>query len=534
MTEARTTSSNGHDPEKTAHILVTQCLQNGFFLADDCRLCLPREQAVQMLVGNQTDSDVVGLTPEKRNHFIQQLSDHYFSSDRNGNRREIRSRHLSQGPLYRFLSGAITKKPRNSDLHVINIRDWHVLSEQYDHERRVYGKHCEANTWEAEPLEGFEEFLAPWKADPKGWKNASPLLGYQKQCYPRVHFHEVLSDSVFDFRHSDAIEEASTNRGPRSHFETLFQELTRGKDQVYVVVIGVYTDIKIKTLLMGLQSRFPVRNLIVPDVLTAAPSLERHLEGLDFADKVLNVEVIHSLNGALSVLDHEEKQGNGGFEEIPQQLFLCSIDYTKMRTHFLDRQNVLGYQDQKIAEYLLLTSRRSADVYRHVYSTNRWLTWFGRISLSLLVLMIVAEALDLLTINWKAWLAAGLGSTAQILPAFFTKPLERMQQNLNNLVRLRNYLESYSLTTAILRHHLTSAELLCDHDLAKLKRQMELIQEIAARMRINFLDIARRTDATSCKETIAEIGAALGDADAGQEATRVARNPAEPVLSPSE
>ena len=50
---------------------------------------------------------------------------------------------------------------------------------------------------------------------------------------------------------------------------------------VYVVVIGVYTDIKVPTLLVGLRTRCDLPNLGVSDTFTASATLERHLAGLD-------------------------------------------------------------------------------------------------------------------------------------------------------------------------------------------------------------------------------------------------------------
>src|SRR5207247_7279340 len=63
--------------------------------------------------------------------------------------------------------------------------------------------------------------------------------------------------------------------------------------QLYVAVIGVYTDIKVQLLLAGLRSRYELENLAVSDTLTGSRSLERHLRELDFADKPLNAEATH-------------------------------------------------------------------------------------------------------------------------------------------------------------------------------------------------------------------------------------------------
>src|SRR5438034_622980 len=68
------------------------------------------------------------------------------------------------------------------------------------------------------------------------------------------------------------------------------------RSHIYIAVIGVYTDLKVLTLLAGLRTRYNVPNLAVSDTLTASPTLERHLAGLDFAAKLLGVEVIHGVN----------------------------------------------------------------------------------------------------------------------------------------------------------------------------------------------------------------------------------------------
>ena len=89
----------------------------------------------------------------------------------------------------------------------------------------------------------------------------------------------------------------SVDGRPRALFD-LAQEVdddenVRCNDRIYVAVIGVYTDLKIKTLLTALRTLYNIPNLAVSDTLTASATLERHLSGLDFAAKVLGVEVIH-------------------------------------------------------------------------------------------------------------------------------------------------------------------------------------------------------------------------------------------------
>ena len=119
------------EPEdgEARYVLITQCLQNDFLLNDECRLSLPEPIVRAVLLGQsgleaKGDKGVRGL-PAKP---------------------------VAAGPLGRFLEQTIGRRRRGEDgrgvLHVINIRDWHIPDDNYDSERRRYGAHCEAGTWE--------------------------------------------------------------------------------------------------------------------------------------------------------------------------------------------------------------------------------------------------------------------------------------------------------------------------------------------------------------------------------------------------
>lgn len=497
---------------KTVHILITQCLQNGFFLSDSNRLSLPIEVVNRLFLGTYSP-------PARR-----QLP---TLSKPEPNRRNFHPDDLKEGPLYKFLSTVIDKKKRNSELHVIHLKDWHSLSPRYDEERRLYGGHCEADTWEAEPIEGFEQYLKPWGSDKAKYDAAKSLDGFKYSN--KVTFYEVLSDSVFDFKQSKTIKHKQARDVKAcldssslsvSHLSLLLDNLIQKNQQdentqIYVTVIGVYTDIKIKTLLVGLRSRYDLPNLMVSDVLTASPSLERHLEGLDFADKVLNVEIVSDLNTIVGILDKEKRDEKGVSSEekqIPKALTADSIKWRDYRNYFLDKQTVLSYQDQHLAEYMKLTTKRSTDIYNQVYNLNVWLTWIGRVAIGLLLLLIIwngflvnitplMDRFHLETIPIEVFVATGIGTFAQIIPLFFTKPQEQMQKNLAVLVRLRNYLETYSMTTAILRHHLTTPERLAEGDIEDLHKQMEAIKKAADSLKENFKDISYRPEDTSTSDT---------------------------------
>ena len=105
------------------YILITQCLQNDFFINKECRLCLPDDEVERML-GKKDDS---------------------------------------KKPLEFFLKNLIGGKDdnikRNVSLHVINIRDCHYPGPSYDQERQEYGRHCESDTKGFEYIKGLEVYL---------------------------------------------------------------------------------------------------------------------------------------------------------------------------------------------------------------------------------------------------------------------------------------------------------------------------------------------------------------------------------------
>src|SRR5262245_41958014 len=109
----------------TRYVLLTQCLQNDFFLNRECQIYLGDEAALAMLIGNTTE-----VVPKPTN-----------------GRLSIPADALSRGPLGSFLGAVIDRRRKGEDgdgrLYVINIRDWHEPGPSYDVERRAYGSHCE-------------------------------------------------------------------------------------------------------------------------------------------------------------------------------------------------------------------------------------------------------------------------------------------------------------------------------------------------------------------------------------------------------
>ena len=353
-------------------------------------------------------------------------------------------------------------------LDVINIRDWHVPGDAYDAERRSYGSHCERGTWGAAYIEGLQHYLDP------GGAPVNEEARYFEEGSVRIH--HVHTDSIFDFRpRSDRIG-AGERKFRKSALEIVLDVLVQGSDadiermsellrkdgrpgalfelasevdddetircddRLYVAVIGVYTDLKVKTVLTGVRTRYNLPNLAVSDTLASSATLERHLGGLDFASKVLDVEVLHGINDLVRFL--------GGSGDLADESDVVAADsFSRYQSFFQDRQNVLAYETQRLQDYLLLTERRARDVYETVKRANTFLlVWGGTFLIATLVLSILA-AVGL--VDWQLAAITGGLSLAQFLGAFFSQPTADLQRNLTNLAAFKMILESHSLKTAL-------------------------------------------------------------------------------------
>lgn len=464
---------------KNLFVLVTQCLQNSFFLEADCQLCLPSRVVEQMLLGAGGELQDTNRTASSVRHFPTGL--------------------LRAGPLYRFLDTVINSRSREDPLHIINIKDWHDRSPNYDQERRVYGTHCEADTYGAECIDGFEVLLEPWKtlanrtAASDAHLKALEPEGYQHEIN---FYHEVRSDTLFDFQAKERGEDSRL----KAIFDNLLEQAEREDRRLYVIVIGAYTDIKIMTLLTSLRSLYQLDNLITSDVLTAAPTLERHLAGLDYCDKVLKVEIIHSLNDLAALFAPKPSQ------RIDSAITSGHPDFRHYRSYYHDKQNVLSYQDDKLAQYVDLAGRRSAKVYQWIYVVNLGLMLFGFMFLILAFISAILHLSDPQKFPAELVLLTGGLSISQLLMAFFAVPSRDMQNNLYSLVRLRNYLEAYSTITALLRHYFTRPELLQMPGgdpkvmLDLLKKQIEIFDMFAGQMNQNFGSISGENVSTEAAE----------------------------------
>jgi hypothetical protein len=480
--------------DEARYVLITQCLQNDFFLNPDCKLYL-------------SDGEVKKLLVAKRSH-----GGGVFEV-KNGHRR-VRDPLLREGPLGTFLAGTVGARLKGRGkgmLHVINIRDWHEPDESYDEERRVHGRHCEAGTWGAGYIDGLEQYLSPagYLADGRGCFHAGE----------RVRVYHVHADSIFDFRprwneldrHQPKFKQSRLEQlldvllaGPVEQVEQLAATLDdRDADarkrsnalrtiarnaigtppsalpSVYVAVIGVYTDIKVPILLAGLRARYLIPNLAVSDTLTGSRGLERQLVGLDFSDKLLRVEIIHGIEDLAAYVGSE-------LELEDESMLVAAPDFQQFRTYFADKQNVLAYQGERQQDYEELTEKRSLRAYHTISWANIFLLIVGGLFLLLAFTASILNLYDSERFDWKIVAVTGGLGLAGLVTVFFTRPMRDLQQNLNNLASFKMVLEGHSLKDAFTRYHLTTPEVLHEvgeasgaafSQIEALRRQLEVIDQ---------------------------------------------------------
>lgn len=456
--------------DDTRYILLTECLQNDFFLNRECRLYLGDQAALSMLVGRNAK-----LPP------------------RGGGRLRLSDADIEHGPLGVFLRAVHDQRRETAaddrravgrgTLHIINIRDWHEPGPAYDHERRVYGSHCEQGTWGAAYIDGVQHLL-----DPAGRASAAEPRSYVEGSLRISHVH---ADSVFDFRpradRGDRFRH-SLRKLPRTDLESALDVLVLGRREdvaaadailaqggnrdaiselaleveqrvmaegpeerlhVYVAVIGVYSDIKVLTLLGGLLARYDLPNLAVSDTLTASRTLERHIAGLDFAAKVMQVEIVHGVNDLVRYL--------GGTPPLQAEDEIVPEDgFAQYQTFFKDKQSVLAYQSEQLQDYLVLTERRALSTYNWIKRSNLFLIAWGSVFLVATLVFAVWAAVDPGDVSWAIPAITGGVGLIQLVSAFYTQPMQDLQRNLKNLTTYRMVLESHSLKMALARFHLTT------------------------------------------------------------------------------
>jgi nicotinamidase-related amidase len=435
------------------HILITQCLQNDFFLNLNCRLSLPADAAGKML--------------------IHPMSEKTFSESKS--RRKIDAGTLSKGPLGRLLRATIGKRLQGAGqgtLHLVNIRDWHTPGEFYDRERRVYGSHCQAGTWGADYLDGLTHLLDPDGTRRKvgDTRSEDPHFNPRGTQHGTVVVHHVHSGTLFDldsfaFRRSELA-------------EVLSQVITpENRGDVRVAVIGVYTDIKVQIVLQSLRVAYNPDSLVVSDSLTASPTLERHLGALDFANKVLGVEVMHGVGDLARYLGTDP----GKDEELESSA--SDVAFADYAEYFRDKQSIVSYEDTQQRSYRQQITGSLRQTMRWVRFANRFLIVCGALTLGATVVLAVVAAIHpgRLPIVLPATLL-GL-SVVQLVYLFFNRPAQQLTALLSREAVIRMLLESRSLRLALARYHLTTPQALragaeAQQEVTILRDQLEVLSDI--------------------------------------------------------
>ncbi|GAA2339248.1 hypothetical protein [Streptomyces violaceusniger] len=429
------------------YVLITQCLQNDFFLNLDCQLSLPDSAVSKLLLDSESGAS---LRAE-------------------GHRRVLSEAELRRSPLARFLDATVGSRMRGHGdgvLHLINIRDWHVPGETYDLERRQYGAHCEADTWGAAYVDGLDDVLAPDLRAPadaeNGWGG-------------KLRVHHVRSNTLFDFQHSSGGRPDLSEPAPLT---TLLDGLLGEGQQetTHVVVIGVLTDIKVQLLLTGIRSRYDVRQLVVSDALTASRTLERHLTALDFCQRVLRTEVMTGLAELARFLgsrpDDDRRLSRGGDAEF--------VGYS---SYIQDKQGILSYEDARMRDYRIQTAERLRRAQHTVGFASKFLLGLGTCLLAGALLLSLVGVFLPDRIGWQSPAVLGALGVGQIVTLFFARPVRSVQDALAEETRYRMILESRSLKVALARFHITTAAALRRHDdvdgqTDALARQLEILEKM--------------------------------------------------------
>ncbi|HTZ27616.1 MAG TPA: hypothetical protein VMC83_26700 [Streptosporangiaceae bacterium] len=436
------------------HILITQCLQNDFFLNLNCRLSLPKDAVSKLLIH-----------PESEKTFSETKS-----------RRKIDEGTLRKGPLGRLLQATVGQRLRGQGreqgtLHLVNIRDWHIPGEHYDRERRVYGSHCQAGTWGAEYIDGLISLLDPdGTRRPLGdARTEDPGFKPEGRRHGSVVVHHVHSGTLFDLE-SFAFRESELAQVLNGIITT------ENRERVRVAVIGVYTDIKIQVVLQSLRVAYNLENLVVSDSLTASPTLERHLGALDFASKVLGVEVMHGVGDLARFVgsDPEDEELESSASDI------AFADYAQ---YFRDKQSIVSYEDTQQRSYRQQISRSLRQTVRLVKATNVFLITCGAATLVATVVLAVVAAVHPGRIPVALPISLLGVSVAELVTIFFNRPVQELTAMLSREAVFRMLLESRSLRLALARYHLTTAQALgsgegARDEAAVLSAQLNVLTEL--------------------------------------------------------
>jgi hypothetical protein len=166
---------------------------------------------------------------------------------------------------------------------------------------------------------------------------------------------------------------------------------------------------------------------------------------------------------------------------------------------------VLAYQDEKLRQYLLLTERRSVEVYERIKRANTSLILFG---LTFLVATLALAILSAVGVGkWQPAAITGGVGLVQIASAFVSRPVRELQQNLTNLAVFKMILESHSLKTAFARFHLTTPQTLRElRSPDEVSRAVGQITTLADQLRVmQEMDSADFDDLARLASTLQEL-----------------------------
>lgn len=447
--EGMVSGSNGGE----SYILITQCLQNDFFLNLNCRLSLPADAAEKLL--------------------IHPMSEKTFSESKS--RRKIDAGTLRRGPLGRLLQATVGKRLQGAGqgtLHLVNIRDWHTPGEIYDRERRVYGSHCQAGTWGADYIDGLTHLLDPDGTRRKigDTRSEDPDFNPKGKQHGTVVVHHVHSGTLFDL-------ESFAFR--RSELAEVLSEIITPENRLHarVAVIGVYTDIKIQIVLQSLRVAYNLESLVVSDSLTASPTLERHLGALDFANKVLGVEVMHGVGDLARFLGTDP----GKDEELESSA--SEVAFADYAQYFRDKQTIVSYEDTQQRSYRQQITGSLRQTMRWVRFTNRFLIVCGALTLAATLALAIVAAIHPRSLPIALPITVLGLSVAQLVYLFFNRPAQQLTALLSREAVIRMLLESRSLRLALARYHLTTPQALRTgaggrQELSVLREQLRVLTDV--------------------------------------------------------
>lgn len=415
-------STENQTRSKDRYILITQCLQKDFLENTDCKLCIDEEERRRLLHGENGE----------------------------------KSPKVENGPLYCFLKSTVgeVKNKNRDDLYIIHIRDHHESSnENYQHEMMKYGRHCEIDTdgWEFLDKE-FKPFFELDNLD----RDGDDFIGRKKE-----RIFEVKSTSIHDFKPEKQGEKA---RLERILDYLIFKEPKPENKNIYILVIGVYTDIKVKILVTDLRTRYRNINIAVASSLTASRSIERHISALDFMKKVLDVVIVHKIPNLLAFLGEKSNK-------ILSECKDCKEGddfYKEYGDYEVDKQKIIDYAKRKRLEFRQMVGKKAERLYSFVYWLNIILAIIGVIFLIIPIIKVLAignvilfnfifdlnfAPLQYSFVSDAIFGGIGLGAFSII---FFSKRMSILQKNLTNFAQFAMLLDSHSLKTAIAQHHLTT------------------------------------------------------------------------------